>query len=185
MANFTAKAIKTTFLELLEERPLSDITVKDIVEACGINRNSFYYHYQDIPSLLEEIIREESENIIKNYPSISGIVECYDAVTEFALGRKRTIMHIYKSSSRESFEAKLTATCEYFMNKYVETVVAEKEVNDEELEVVKHFYRCVLFGLILDWLNGGMSEESRERVRKVLIVGKEHAGQLVGMLNNK
>ena len=26
--------------------------VRDIVEDCGINRNSFYYHFQDIPSLL-------------------------------------------------------------------------------------------------------------------------------------
>ena len=49
MANFTKKAIKETFVELLEEHPLSDITIKDIVEKCGINRNSFYYHYHDLP----------------------------------------------------------------------------------------------------------------------------------------
>ena len=47
MANFTQKAIKETFIALLEEHPLSDITVKNIVETCGINRNSFYYHFQD------------------------------------------------------------------------------------------------------------------------------------------
>ena len=49
MANFTRRAIKEAFTSLLEERPLNDITVKDIVERCGINRNSFYYHYQDLP----------------------------------------------------------------------------------------------------------------------------------------
>ena len=54
MANFTKKAIKETFIALLEERPLSDITVKDIVGKCGINRNSFYYHYQDIPALRKD-----------------------------------------------------------------------------------------------------------------------------------
>ena len=31
MANFTRRANKETFLRLLEERPFSDITVKDIV----------------------------------------------------------------------------------------------------------------------------------------------------------
>ena len=45
MANFTRKAIKEAFLKLLNQRPLSQITVKDIVEDCGINRNSFYYHF--------------------------------------------------------------------------------------------------------------------------------------------
>ena len=47
MANFTKQAIKAAFLELLDEKPLNKISVRDIVERCGINRNSFYYHFQD------------------------------------------------------------------------------------------------------------------------------------------
>ena len=43
MPNFTKKAIKETFIKLLDERPLNQITVKYIVEDCGINRNSIYY----------------------------------------------------------------------------------------------------------------------------------------------
>ena len=50
MVNRTKDAIKQTFLELLNEKPLNQITVKMIVEQCGINRNSFYYHYQDLPA---------------------------------------------------------------------------------------------------------------------------------------
>ena len=52
MPNFTKMAIKATFIKLLNERPLNRITVKDIVEECGVNRNSFYYHFEDIPALL-------------------------------------------------------------------------------------------------------------------------------------
>ena len=59
MPNFTKKAIKETFIKLLDERPLNQITVKDIVEDCGINRNSFYYHYADLPALLEEVVAED------------------------------------------------------------------------------------------------------------------------------
>ena len=58
MASFTKQAIRESFLRLLDEYPLRDITVKMIVETCGINRKSFYYHYQDIPALLEEIVME-------------------------------------------------------------------------------------------------------------------------------
>jgi len=43
-------AIKASFLKLLNQRPLREITVKDIVQDCGVNRNSFYYHFQDIPA---------------------------------------------------------------------------------------------------------------------------------------
>ena len=65
MANFTKKAIKESFIKLLNERPMNKISVKDIVEDCGINRNSFYYHFQDIPALLEEIVTENTVEIIK------------------------------------------------------------------------------------------------------------------------
>ncbi len=42
--------------------------MRDIVEDCGINRNSFYYHFQDILTLLEEIITDEINEIIAQYP---------------------------------------------------------------------------------------------------------------------
>ena len=99
MSNNTRRAIKEAYTSLLEERPLNDITVKDIVERCGINRNSFYYHYQDLPALIEEIIKEDAEAIIQAYPSVSSIVEGFDAVIEFASRRRRAILHIYRSVS--------------------------------------------------------------------------------------
>ena len=49
MAGFTKEIIIQTLLELLNEKPLAKITVKDIVERCGVNRNTFYYHFRDIP----------------------------------------------------------------------------------------------------------------------------------------
>ena len=47
--------------------------VRDIVEDCGINRNSFYYHFQDIPSLLGEIVTEQTDELIRQYPTISSM----------------------------------------------------------------------------------------------------------------
>ena len=52
MPAFTKKAIADSFLKLLREKPLDKITIKDIVEDCGINRNTFYYHFEDIPALV-------------------------------------------------------------------------------------------------------------------------------------
>ena len=40
MSGFTKEIIARTFTELLDEKPMSKITVKDIVERCGVNRNN-------------------------------------------------------------------------------------------------------------------------------------------------
>ena len=111
MPNFTKRAIKDAFLRQLTERPLSQITVKDIVEECGINRNSFYYHYEGIPALLEEIIAGELDRLTKAYPSIDSMEQGVDAAVEFIRANKRAVLHIYNSMSRDVFERYLMDTC--------------------------------------------------------------------------
>ena len=64
MAQFTKKAIIEAFIELLGERPLDKITVKDIVTRCGVNRNTFYYYYQDIYALVADIFELETQRIL-------------------------------------------------------------------------------------------------------------------------
>jgi AcrR family transcriptional regulator len=173
VANFTKKAIKDTFLELLNDHPLSDITVKDIVEKCGINRNSFYYHYHDLPELIEEIVKEDAEEIIRKYPSVKSIVECYDAAIEFASQHRRAIMHIYKSVNREMFEGYLMEVCECLVRSYTSMVVSSEHVNEENIEIIVNYYKCVCFGLLIEWLNKGMNENDSQNFRKILVMRKD------------
>ena len=185
MANFTRRAIKETFLELLEERPFSDITVKDIVEKCGINRNSFYYHYQDLPALLEEIVKEDTEAIIRKYPNVTSIVECYDALTEFVTHRRRAIMHIYRSINREMFEQYLMQVSEYFVRSYVESALTDQNIPTEDRRTIIDYYKCVGFGLVIDWLNNGMAEDRAKSIRRMFLLRKDLAGEVARMLQDQ
>ena len=65
MTNLTKDAIKKSFMKLLNAKPVNKITVKEIVADCGINRNSFYYHFDDIPSLIEEILNEQADALVQ------------------------------------------------------------------------------------------------------------------------
>ena len=60
MADKTKVLIEKTFLELLAERPIAKISVKYLTERCGVNRNTFYYHYKGIPQLTESIVEQIS-----------------------------------------------------------------------------------------------------------------------------
>ena len=64
-----------TFEDLPQEKTYNKITVQDIVDRCHVNRNTFYYHFQDIPSLLEEIIVEMTAKVIENLPEESTFEE--------------------------------------------------------------------------------------------------------------
>ena len=100
MSGQTRIAIRDAFLKLLSERPLSKITVRDITNECGINRNSFYYHYPDIPTLIEEIFSEELSRIIREHPNISSLEDCVITAANFASQNRQVIRHIYSSSNK-------------------------------------------------------------------------------------
>lgn len=63
----TKKAISYAFKELLLEKPLSKITINDITEKCEMNRQTFYYHFQDIQDLIEWICFEDADRAIQNH----------------------------------------------------------------------------------------------------------------------
>lgn len=50
----TAKKMDQALLTLLEKKDFAYITVKEICEAAGVNRSTFYLHYETIGDLLEE-----------------------------------------------------------------------------------------------------------------------------------
>ena len=73
MPGFTRQIILHTLTELMNEKPLSKITVKDIVERCGVNRNTFYYHFRAIPDAVEEMVK-----VVKRYTPNEKNRELYE-----------------------------------------------------------------------------------------------------------
>ena len=161
MPNFTKKAIKESFIKLLNERPLSQITVKDIVEDCGINRNSFYYHFQDLPSLVEEIVTEDADRIIREYPSIDSVEQAMSVAVDFALKNRKAVLHLYHSVNRDVYEHYLKQVCNYVVTTYMETVFADQPIDAYDKEIIIRFIRCECFGQILEWMEDGMKEDIR------------------------
>lgn len=53
----TAVRMDRAFLELLEKKDMEYITVKEICEAAGVNRSTFYLHYETIDDLLAESVQ--------------------------------------------------------------------------------------------------------------------------------
>lgn len=52
------------FLNMLKRKNIDRVTVTDICEECGINRNTFYYYFSDIYDVLDSVLIEETERIL-------------------------------------------------------------------------------------------------------------------------
>lgn len=159
LPGFTKQAIRNSFMKLLDERPVSQITVKDIVEDCGINRNSFYYHYQDMPSLIEEIILKEIDEIIRRHPTVDSLEEGIDVAASFAMQNRRAALHLYHSANRDLFEQHLWRICEYVVDTYISTAFADSPIGSTDKSILIRYYKWVCFGAVMDMLRGGMKDD--------------------------
>ena len=172
MPNFTRKAIKESFWKLLNERPLNQITIKDIVEDCGINRNSFYYHFQDLPALIEEIVKEIIDRIIAEYPTIESYETCLKVAITFALQNKKAIQHIYHSVNRNILEHYLMEMCQYAVTTYINTMFADTKISSSDRELIIRYYKCECFGQVIEWINTGMKEDVLEQFHRLCVLRK-------------
>ena len=161
MSKFTRDAIKQSFLKLLNERPLSQIKVRDIVSDCGVNRNTFYYYFHDIPSLVEEMVMEQAEAIIRQYPSADTVRDFFEAAISYILERKTLFLHIYHSSNREIFETYLWQMCEQIVALYIEAVLDGRQIKETDRLMIVQYLKAVSFGVISEWLQAGRGEDIR------------------------
>ena len=67
----TKKAIAYAFKELLLEKPISKITVQDISERCEINRQTFYYHFDNIYDLMSKAFEYELVHESRIYEEVT------------------------------------------------------------------------------------------------------------------
>ena len=170
MADFTKREIKKTFLELLKEKSLSEISVRELTEKCGINRNTFYYHFRDIPALVEEIVMEQTNALLSAHPDLSSIEECLCAILDLVRDNQMIIRHIYNSLSRAVFEKYLFEVCYALADNYWDHVrVQAKNLSDlPNQQIILDCYASALFGLAMRWLSNGLDDKmARKEVSEI------------------
>ncbi len=172
MSSSAREALKASLLRLLEERPFREITVKEIVQDCGVNRNTFYYHFKDIPALLEEIITDQADRIIAGQGPALSLAECLETAARFALEHRQAVLHINQSAHRDLFELCLMDVCRRVVEDFAAAAIGDISIPPEDREILIRFYQCQCFGQIVEWLNSGMRYDIGKQFRRLCYLGE-------------
>ena len=63
----TALRMDEALIALLEKKDLEYITVKEICEKAGVNRSTFYLHYESIADLVNEAMESVNERFLSYF----------------------------------------------------------------------------------------------------------------------
>ena len=169
MAKFTRQAIMYSLLKLLQEKSIDKITVKDICELCEINRNTFYYYYSDIYQVLEELLKFETEESLKEDQKYESFYEDFLKRYHLIIEYKKSVYNLYNSKNRDLILKYFQDITEDFVEKYVYKEVKGKKLLPEDIKFIIDFYSSSMIGNIFRWMHKGMQEKQEQLIYKLSV----------------
>ena len=147
----TKKAIANSLKKAMRVKPLSKITVSEIIKDCGINRKTFYYHFEDIYALLKWMFEEEAIEVVKNFDLLVDYEEAVNFVLDYVEKNQHIINCAYDSMGRDEMKRFFYAD---FIELITSIVTRAEQMNHMTLEpdfkrFVCGFYAEGLAGILI------------------------------------
>lgn len=166
----TAKeALKHVFWELLKELPLNQITVILLCEKANVNRQTFYYYYQNVVDLLKEVLFEEISEEVSRGRAYDTWKHGFLTTTRFLRENHFVFLNIYYSHYWDEinrfFSEKSSALLTGVIDECIEATSIQ--VAEEDKDFMIHYYRVVFNSIMTEWLKDGMKLKPEELLSKV------------------
>ena len=172
----TKELLTDTFWELLEEKAYSKITVNDIVSRCDVNRNTFYYHFQDIPSLMINSIEKWADGIIKEYAISEKSVNCLSYMAQECTKRKKAMLHLFRSVEKEKLLSNMNEIAYHIICTYANEMKEKRNISEQDKETLIQCYKCFFVGsLLLDISLSGDPHHRLQRLDHLVILYLMHS----------
>ena len=158
----TRGRIKKALLDTLERKDILDITVSEVCQTAGINRSTFYSHYDGIGEIMEELEMEIAANLFKRFNS-----ETYDANHPFSMDNLTFVLeHIREKQLfyraylvQSTSQRQVDWAFSQLLEQVVRPIMHKIHVEDSATEYYFTFFKAGLIAVILRWLQNDCQED--------------------------
>ena len=173
-----------TFKALMLKKPMNKITVSELVEECGINRKTFYYHFEDIRDMLRKMLRQDIEAIFSRGDLITDHDLIINSVLDYIEQNKVILKNMLSCIGRAELDLFLNSN----VNKPIYSLVCETEqkqnlsVGDEYKRFLADFFTRAVSGVLIDWIEN-RANRNKEQIKQYLFTTLSTA--IPAALNNE
>lgn len=162
----TKMMLRDSFFDLMQEKPVSKITVKELCDRAGVNRATFYSHYTDIYALYEEIERDLAQTIMHSLSTTinGGSLEAFskDICTIIAKNEKLCMAFFGEYSDPDLLLRIVDTFRERSIAMWSRT---RPDLTSSELSRFYTFMANGCLAIIRSWVQSGMKEGSEDIAR--------------------
>ena len=177
----TSEKIDEALIRLLDKKTFEYITVKELCTEAGVNRSTFYLHYENTRDVLEETAEKLIEKFLSYFPE-----DPHTAVNAIAEKRPEELVFMkpeyiipYLTFIKENKNIFCVALKNYDNFNFEKTysrlfhhvfdpILKKFDFPEEDRKYVMMFYLSGINSLVTEWLNSGC-KESTEHISKIII----------------
>lgn len=152
----TKNVIADGFKTLMLKKPFEKITISDITDQCGLNRQTFYYHFQDKYELLNWVFYTE---IITPFAEDITIDNWSDKLLQILITLKdnsRFYSNAFRTSHGEEFRQFLFNAVTEVLCDIIDLLTEGQDVNPDDKQFIAEFFSYGIAGSVSRWVITGM-----------------------------
>ena len=168
----TSLLMNQALIELLNKKDYEFLSIKEICKKAGVNRSTFYLHYDNIDDLLGETI----DNLNKEFFSCFG-EEAKDFATKIQGKQKEDLILItpqyllpylnhvkqhkivYQVSNKHPNLMQSTDKYNYLQNKILFPIFDSFNINKDERKYISAYYISGVYAIVDEWIKGGCKDD--------------------------
>lgn len=167
----TKIALEAAMQELLREKPLEQIRVRELADRCGIRRQSFYYHFNDVYELLDWSISREREHLLRRQEEFVTWQQVYLDLQQYMAENRAYYQTILRIRGRERLRELLAPVFQNVMDGlddyYRKNIPEDMTVQMEKEFSVWQENKINLAQVLLEaWINGSVDITPEDVIRE-------------------
>ena len=168
----TKKMLSASLKHCMEKKSLSKITVTDIVTDCGLNRKTFYYHFQDVPDLLKWTLEQEAVDVVKQFDLLNELEEALRFAVRYIRENSHMINCAYDSIGRGELKRFLNHDFQSIVMSIVEQIERKENVHSDPdaKKIICNFYTEGMAGELVDLLKSRDAAQDEKSIRCISLV---------------
>lgn len=158
MAHATKQLLSNSLKKLLTKKTLDKITVTELAEDCKVNRQTFYYNFQDIYDLLDWTLEQERQQLLSSDAFGEDTLKNWDILLAYLKANKTFILNTYHSLSHPLLEKTLKNDIRPLVEIAVSRYAEESSISEADKALIVKIYTLAFVGILREWLDNDLDE---------------------------
>ena len=170
----TRQQLSHALKRAMEKKPLIRVSVSELVRSCGMNRNTFYYHFVDIYDLLKWTLEQEAVNTVSQIDLLTNTEQALRHVLDYAEANREFILCAYDSMGREQIKRFLHDGFIRMTRAAIDE--GEKElglqVDDDFKQFTATFFTEAYAEIVIGWLRRNDRSDREQLLQNMLLASR-------------